>query len=87
MDSDAITEAHGMVADLLMSKDSVNDVTHQKLKRVRELLAPRLDKTVTLSPKVYVGVLCVCVCVRTRMRLCVQAVQLYVNEREVGYNN
>ena len=55
MDTDAITEAHGLVADLLITKESLDDVAQQKLKRVRELLAPRLDKMVTLSPKVYVG--------------------------------
>ena len=52
-DSDAITEAHGLVGDLLISKESLPDSTHQKLKRVRELLAPRLDKLA--SPRVHVG--------------------------------
>ena len=42
-----------MVGDLLIGKESLPDSTNQKLKRVRELLAPRLDKLA--SPRVHVG--------------------------------
>ena len=49
VDSEVINEAHGLISDLLMLKESLNDNTRQKLRKIRELLAPKIDKTVAFN--------------------------------------
>ncbi len=61
-ESEVAIEAHGLLADLLLSKEALPSDTHQKLRRIKDILAPRIDRILS-RPKVHIGVyVCACVC-------------------------
>ena len=47
-------EAHGLLADLLLSKEELPSGTHQKLRRIKDILAPKIDKMLA-RPRVQIG--------------------------------
>ena len=54
VDADVINEAHGLIGDLLLKESLTEDANH-KLKRVKELLAPRDTRHISYTPRMIVG--------------------------------
>ena len=42
-DTEVVNEAHGLLTELLFNKDALSSDAHQKLKRVKDILAPRME--------------------------------------------
>lgn len=42
-----VSEAHGLLTELLFAKDSLPSETQQKLKRIKDILAPRIERTLS----------------------------------------
>ena len=40
-----VSEAHGLITDLLLGEGTLSRETHQKLRMIKEILAPRFEKT------------------------------------------
>ena len=53
-ENEVAVEAHGLLADLLLSKEALPPTTHQKLRRIKDILAPRIDRILS-RPKVSTG--------------------------------
>lgn len=50
-----VNEAHGLIADLLMCEGSLSHDTHQKLRRIKDILAPRYERSSGMSSRVMFG--------------------------------
>lgn len=48
------SEARGLLTELLFHKDSLPSDTHLKLRRIKDILAPRIDRILS-HPRVHVG--------------------------------
>lgn len=48
MDTDVVNEAHGLIGDLLLN-EAFPDHTKHKLARVKELLAPKVNRQIYTS--------------------------------------
>lgn len=51
---ESVSEARGLISDLLMNEDSIPQDTQQKLRRVKDILALRSDRALN-SPKITYG--------------------------------
>ncbi len=54
VDTDVVTEVHGLIGELLMN-ESFSDGTGHTLKKIKELLAPKANKNVQFGPRITVG--------------------------------
>ena len=54
IDMDVVTEAHGLIGDLLLN-EAYSDNTRDQLRRVRELLAPKVNKQIQYGPRTFIG--------------------------------
>ena len=54
-ENELITEAHGLISDLLLTKETLNNDTLTKLKKIRELLNPKMERVASSSRRMFVG--------------------------------
>lgn len=53
-DTEVVNEAHGLLTELLFNKETLPNDTHQKLRRIKDILAPRIERMLSHTP-VHVG--------------------------------